>query len=455
MDRILIVDDEDANRFGVGQYLESVGYEVSAAGSLAEARKKIARERISTVLLDVRLPDGDGISFIDEIRKLDPGLPVVVITGYGTIPMAVEAMKKGGDNFLTKPVDMAELEVVIGKCVSLGALRRENRVLRARPAVLNPYIGESKAMKKVMALVEAATRHSSSVLLRGETGTGKGMMARYIHEHGLNASEPFVELNCAGLKGEFLESELFGHSKGAFTGAVDMKKGLLEKAHRGTLFLDEIGDMDLRVQSKFLKVLEEKKFRPLGKVEEQYSKFRLISATHQNLETLMEKGDFRKDLFFRINTLVINLPLLRERLEDLPALASHLLSFITSKRVPPAIHADVLPLLESYHWPGNVRELHNVLERAWILSEGKELSRAFFTHLELPVSGEALGRSEASSGEEAMKLQDAERRHIVRVLGESGGNVPKAAKVLGVSRATLYRKLSKFGISPGGVGKWS
>ncbi len=440
---LLLIDDEPAIRFGIAKYLEGEGFRITEAACLAEARERLVKQGFGAILLDVKLPDGEGIDFLKEIREHDPSVPVVVITGHGTIPMAVEAMRRGADHFLTKPVDLKELEILLNKAMQIGTLRRENRALRERPRMLSPHLGDSPAMQRIEPLLAAACRHRSPLLLRGETGTGKGLMARHVHQNSGERDEPFVELNCAGLKGEFLETELFGHSKGAFTGAVETKEGLLERAHRGTLFLDEIGDMDLTVQAKFLKVLEEKRFRPLGRVEERVSDFRLICATHQDLEKRIESGEFRRDLFYRINTLSIILPPLRERTREMPQLVSHLLRFIVQGRAVPEVGKEVLGLLCSYPWPGNLRELHNVLERAWILSDGKKLRPEHFSSLgpSLP----APAGSDPTNG--PSDLDSAEKRHIEQVLREVKGDVNRAAKLLGVSRATLYRKITRHALA--------
>lgn len=442
MKRILLIDDEPAVRFGISKYLESEGFLVSEAACLEEAREILQSHEFGAVLLDVRLPDGDGIEFLKEIRSVDTTVPVILITGHGTIAMAVEAMRHGADQFLTKPVDLRELEVFLTKSMQIGSLRKENRALKERPSAIQPYLGKSPAMQQIFPLLEAAYRHKTSVLLQGETGTGKGLIARLIHEKGTEQGGPFVELNCAGLKGEFLESELFGHAKGAFTGAVQAKEGLLERAHKGTLFLDEIGDMDITVQSKFLKVLEDKRFRPLGRLDEKVSDFRLISATHQDLQKFIEDRQFRQDLFFRINTLTIVLPPLRDRMEDLEEVVAHMFRFISSRRESPTLKPEIFDLLRAYRWPGNLRELHNVLERAWILADGGELEREHFAGL-LPA---ASGHLPPSPDPGLMDLNQAERRHIIQILGKTDGNVPKAAKILGVSRATLYRKISQHKI---------
>jgi len=440
MKKVLLVDDEPAVRFGICRYLESQGIQVFEAASIQEARTALEREVFGSILLDVRLPDGSGMDLLKEIRRQDAAVPVILITGHGTIAMAVEAMREGADHFLTKPVDLRELEVLLAKSLELGTLRREHRALKERPRVLSPFLGSCPAMARLVPLLEAACRHRSPVLLRGETGTGKGLLARLIHEKSAQRAEPFVELNCAGLKGEFLESELFGHAKGAFTGAVQEKEGLLERAHRGTLFLDEIGDMDVTVQSKFLKVLEEKRFRPLGKVEEKVSDFRLICATHQDLEKAIQEGRFRQDLYYRINTLTILLPPLRERLADFEAIVNHLLAFIAGSRKVPTLTPEALTILKAYRWPGNLRELHNVLERAFILSDGKVLEAHHFAGLTAHFAHHAEGPDEEP---QALDLKSAEKAHIAKILRLAGGNVPEAARILGVSKATLYRKMAQ------------
>jgi DNA-binding NtrC family response regulator len=441
MRSILIVDDEDSIRVALRAFLENVGFEVVEASSLAVARKTLAEIRYDAILLDAFLTDGSGVEFINEIRNVDPTVPVIMMTGQGTIPMAVEAMRRGADHFLTKPVDLKELEVYLGKSLQIGSLRRSNRALRERPPSIAPFFGQSEAWRAVMPLVEAACKHKTNVLIRGDTGTGKGLMARYIHANSWNGTEPFVELNCAGLKGEFLETELFGHTKGAFTGAGDAKEGLIERAHRGTLFLDEIGDMDQIIQGKFLKVLEEKRFRPLGRVDEKVSDFRLISATNQDLEKRIATGDFRRDLFFRINTLVIALPPLRDRREDIPGMANHMLRFISGHRKEPVLTPEVLAALEFYDWPGNARELHNVLERAWILADGQEIRADHLANLSRVVH--APEDAEQAPG---LDLDAAEKSQIIRVLKQVRGRVPEAAKILGISRPTLYRKISQHQI---------
>jgi DNA-binding NtrC family response regulator len=436
MKTILMVDDEPAVRFGVSKYLESEGFSVAEAACLAEAREAMSKRSFGALLLDVKLPDGTGIDFLKEIRAQDSTIPIVVITGHGSISMAVEAMRLGADHFLTKPVDLRELDVLLTKSIQIGSLRRENRALKERPVVMAPYFGESAALERIGPYLAAALRHRSPLLLRGETGTGKGLVAKYIHDRGPDPGEPFVELNCAALKGELLESELFGHARGAFTGAVDAKEAQGPPA----LFLTKSGDMDVAVQAKFLKVLEEKRFRPLGRVEERVSDFRLISATHQDLEKLILAGQFRQDLLYRINTLTIQMPPLRDRLDELPGLVEHLLKFITRGRGKVAVDENILDLFRAYGWPGNLRELHNVLERAYILSDGSALHVGYFASLGPPLP------QELPSREDHLDLDSAEKSHIAKVLLRVKGNIPEAAQLLGVSRATLYRKITQHGI---------
>ena len=337
--------------------------------------------------------------------------------------------------FLLKPVSMPKLDVFLRKSLELGDLRRKNLTHQRLSGKTQPYFGESPAMGKVMELASVAAENNSAVLLCGETGTGKGVLAKWIHEHGPSKSGPFVEVNCSGLKGELLTSELFGHVRGAFTSAIQDRQGLIEVADRGTLFLDEIGDMDLAVQAQFLKVIEEKCFRRLGEVIVRKSDFRLITATNKDLAEETRKGRFRNDLFFRINVFPIHMPPLRERLDDLPELVRHLLTSFPASRTE--ISPEVMSMLKTYPWPGNIRELKNVLERALLLSRGGPLSIGHFHGMDISV-----GSSQAV-GEEMKDLDLIERDHIKAVIERSGGDVTEAAKILGVSRATLYRKLKR------------
>ena len=433
---ILMVDDEPAVLFGYARYFASAGYETADAANLAEARKAVQARRFDAVLLDLNLPDGNGLDWIPSLREEHPAVAIIVITGQGDIPTAVEAMRRGADNFLVKPVDMEGLDVSLRKSLELSALRRADRLSRRlKKQAEEPCFGGSAAMAKVQEALALMSENDSPVLLQGETGTGKGVCARWIHDHGMRKDAPLVELNCSAMHGELLASELFGHAKGAFTSAHQSKQGLIEAADGGTLFLDEIGDMDPAVQAQLLKVIEEKTYRRLGETANRQSDFRLICATNKDLPEEVAQGRFRSDLYFRINLFPITLPPLRERTGDIPLLVEHLLS--RAGRADRPAPQEVMDVLLAYPWPGNIRELRNVLERAVLLCRGGRLTREHFPGIGAPQSG-------ASSGprpQRAKNLKDVEKEYLQNLLTESGGDLMRVAEVLGVSRATLYRKI--------------
>lgn len=434
---ILVVDDEPATLFGFSKYLTGAGYNVKEASCLSEAREIIWTQRFDAIILDLNLPDGNGIEWISKIRESYPDMAVVVITGRADIPLAVDAMRRGADNFLTKPVSMIDLDVFLRKSLELSSLRRKELTRQRLNKESQPFFGESPAMKMVMELATVAAENDSAVLLQGDTGTGKGVLAKWIHEHGSRATGPFVEVNCSSLKGDLLSSELFGHVKGAFTSSVQDRQGLIEVADGGTLFLDEIADMDIAVQAQFLKVIEDKCYRRLGDVGLRKSNFRLIAATNRDLSEEVHAGRFRNDLFYRINIFPISMPSLRERLEDLPGLVRHILSFLGSP--DDEITAEVMSLLMSYPWQGNIRELKNVLERAVLIARGAHLNPGHFL---------GLGAGTKRPVTEGFRaLEEIEADHIRGVIGSSGGNMNKAAEMMNISRATLYRKIKKYGIS--------
>jgi DNA-binding NtrC family response regulator len=438
-DRILVVEDEQVVRFGIRDFLESRGFGVQEAVSLEQARASFQRERPDAVVIDYSLPDGNALDLLPEIHGVDPQLPVVVLTGHGSIDLAVRAIKEGAENFLTKPVELPVLAVVLERALENQRNRRRQAARQSRRAreEVDPFVGTSAAVVELAREAAMALRSEGPILIQGETGSGKGVLARWLHEHGARRDEPFVDLNCAGLSRDFLESELFGHSRGAFTGAVNEKKGLFEVAHRGTLFLDEMGDLDPAVQPKVLKVIEDKRFRRLGEVADRQVDVFLIAATNQELANMVRDGRFRSDLFFRINTIPLAVPPLRERREDIAPLALRLLEQLGRDLGRPRarLSPGALEALRAYSWPGNVRELRNVLERAVLRAEEREIHPSDFRFA--PV----LAESAATGGQ---TLAELERQQIEKVLGEERGRVANAAQRLGIPRSTLYQKLKEL-----------
>ncbi len=431
---ILMVDDEPAVLFGYGRYFAKVGYETAEALSLAEARKAFQSRRFDAVLLDLNLPDGNGLDWIRSLREEYPDTAVIVISGQGDIPTAVEAMRLGADNFLVKPVDMDGLHVFLKKSLELSALRRADRLTqRMKKRDEETCFGQSPAMAKVRESAVLMTENDSPVLLQGETGTGKGVCARWIHTHSGRKTGPLLELNCSMLQGDLMASELFGHARGAFTSAHQSKQGLIEVADGGTLFLDEIGDMEIPVQAQLLKIIEEKTYRRVGETHTRQSDFRLICATNRELSEEVRKGRFRSDLFFRINLFPITLPPLRERPEDISQLVEYFLNQAgcAEQQVPP----EVRDLLRSYGWPGNIRELRNVVERAMLLARRGAFSLEHFPGLG---GGPASG---APVQKKPQGLKEIEKEYIQTLIAASGGDMKKVAEALDISRATLYRKL--------------
>jgi DNA-binding NtrC family response regulator len=441
MSTVLVIDDDAQMRGVLTLYLKRLGHTVVEAATLAEGRALQATEDPDLTIVDYHLPDGTAFDLIGSTRERGSAEAIIVLTGLGTIDLAVRAIKAGAEQFLTKPVDLESLGILVRRTLESQRDRRQ-RALSAVTAqdAVNPFLGSSRKIREIREMAEAVVDSEAPVLVLGETGTGKGVLARWLHGRSPRRSEPFVDLNCAGLSHELVESELFGHRRGAFTGAVGNKPGLLEVADGGSLFLDEIGDLELAVQPKLLKVLEEGSFRRVGDVSSRSADVRLIAATHKNLGAMVQAQKFREDLLFRINTLVFELPPLRERGEDLSELVQVLLVELSRKkgRVVPSLSPDALALLGRYRWPGNIRELRNVLERALLFAKGDVLDR---TTLRFDRS---LDPEEKETS--ALTLDEAERRHIAGVLRGAGGQVEKAAQVLSLSRSSLYAKLKKYGI---------
>jgi DNA-binding NtrC family response regulator len=443
--RILIVDDEPGIRFGVRDFLESEGLEVDEAESVATAEKAVRESRPDAVVLDHMLPDGTALDLLPRLKEIDPSLPVVVLTGHASIDLAVRAVKEGADQFLSKPVELPALLVLLKRLLESQKERRRQIAGRTRQAreAIDPFVGTSAVIRRLAEDARRVAGSSSPILIEGETGSGKGVLARWLHRNGPRADEPFVDLNCAGLSREFLETELFGHEKGAYTGAVSSKPGLLEVAHRGVAFLDEIGDLDPQVQPKLLKVLEDHRFRRLGEVRDRQVDVQLFAATHQDLSTLTGEKNFRSDLYYRISTLPLRVPALRERPEDIPILARRLLEGFSADlgRRGLTLSEAAQARLGQYSWPGNVRELRNVLERALLLS-GRDVIEPGDLRFEGP-GGTAVETARAGA---PMTLEELERQHIARVLDNLGGRVAEASQRLGIPRSTLYQKIKRFGI---------
>jgi DNA-binding NtrC family response regulator len=440
-DRILVVEDEPALRVGLRNFLESRGFAVSEAPDLKTARGLFQRERPDIVVLDYLLPDGNALDFLPELLAVDRQLPVILLTGHGSIDLAVRAIKEGAENFLTKPVELPALSIVIDRALEN---QRNRRRLAARQTQqerdeVDPFVGNSPAIRELAREAELALRSAGPILIQGETGSGKGVLARWLHEQGARRDEPFVDLNCAGLSREFLESELFGHARGAFTGAVNEKKGLFEVAHRGTLFLDEIGDLDPVVQPKVLKAIEDKRFRRMGEVADRQVDVFLIAATNRDLVGMAAEGKFRRDLMFRINTFPLALPLLQERREDIAPLSLRLLARLGRDLGRPGkrLTTEAVEALRAYPWPGNVRELRNVLERAVLRAEGNEIHPADF-RLVPPAASAIADRGQTLAEQEIGQIETA--------LREARGNVVEAARRLGIARSTVYQKLKEHGL---------
>jgi DNA-binding NtrC family response regulator len=434
--KILLIEDNDATRFGFVRYFTKEGYDVKEAPELATAASAMDTDSFDAIVLDINLPDGNGINFIDKVRAADANIPIIVITGAGDIQTAVLAMQHGADNFLTKPIDNAALAVFLRKTLEIGDIKRHASARQRLEKKDEIYFGESTIMQDVIELAKIAASSDSPVLITGETGTGKGMLSKWIHRNSKRSKNEFVEVNCSGLRGELLAREIFGNSRGAYTSADQDRKGLLDIADRGTLLLDEIGDMGLEVQAQFLKVLEDKSFRRLGDTKLMKSNFRLISATNHDIHDLVQKGLFRQDLYFRINLIVIHIPPLRERSEEFSDILSHILRELGSS--PAVISEGIMEILKSYHWPGNIRELRNVLERALLLTpKGANLRLSHFSWLH-----NHLHRKHADTGTKT--VQEVEESHIIDVLDRVEGNIDLAAKNLNLSRATLYRRLKKL-----------
>ena len=444
---ILVVEDNRDFRTAMRMLLGREHHAVQEAGNAAEALDLLERQSFDLVLLDLGLPDLDGLELLLRLHRVDEDVAIIVLTGRGDIETVVEAMKRGAENFLVKPVERDPLLAAVDRAIATSRLRvraRSSSAERSRSVVGEP-VGDSKGMRNVRDLARRVAETDASVVITGGSGTGKGLVAQMIHRLSRRSAAAFLDLNCAALPPQFLESELFGHERGAFTDAHEAKMGLLEVAHGGTVFLDEIAELDPVVQSKLLKALEDRRFRRLGGIRDISVDVRLIVATSADLRSRVEEGVFRKDLFYRLNVFEIVIPDLRERHEDILPIALHLvnqLNPVVGRRIV-RIDPAAVALMESYPWPGNVRELRNVVERAMILARGDEISPQHLpTEIHRP--------SAAGTGHgELRPLAEVEADHIRQVLAATDGNMKRAAAALGIARSTLYRKLSEHGIEEG------
>jgi DNA-binding NtrC family response regulator len=452
--RILVVDDEEIVRESLAGWLDKDGYAVEQAPDGPSALARLRDQPFSIVITDLKMPGMDGLALQAEAKKLRPDLAVVIMTAFATVDSAVSAMKQGAFDYLVKPFDPEELTMMMQKIVAQQELVRENAVLRKalkKEHQLQDLGSKAPAMQAVFELARSAARSSSTILILGESGAGKEVLARAIHAESPRAECPFVEVSCAALTETLLESELFGHEKGSFTGATARRKGKFESAHKGTLFLDEIGDIGPKLQLDLLRVLEERRFCRIGGNEQVEVDVRIIAATNKDLQRAVAGGTFREDLFYRLNVIPIRLPPLRDRREDVPMLVDHFLERLSAEleRHIEGVSAQAMSALMLHPWPGNVRELRNVLERGAVVARGSiiELDDLGLSPTSAPPV-EAARLAVATSPTDS--LDEVERRHIAAVLADTGFNVSQSARVLGVDRVTLYNKMRKYGLKRDG-----
>jgi len=449
--RVLVVDDEAKMRRVLELMLLQMGCRVDTAANGREALDFLDRQAVDLVITDLKMPQLDGMGLLRNLRKQDNEIPVIVITAYGTVENAVEAMKQGAFDYLLRPFELETLEAVVQRALKVGRIQRENRFLKDEVRkVWQGLIGHSAAIKKVYQGIEQVAAAKTSVMILGETGTGKEMVARAIHEASPRRDNLFVPVNCAAIPADILESELFGHSRGAFTGAYKDRIGKFELAQGGTLFLDEITEMDFHLQAKLLRVLQEKTIERLGSNQPIELDIRIIAATNRDPAEAVEQKKLRQDLYYRLNVFAIKLPPLRERFGDIPLLAHHFLEKHASELgyICPDITPGALEWLEKYPWPGNVRELENMMERALVLTRGQEsISLAHLPDVEEPsASLEQLHGSQTGSLALGPQLEALEKSLIRRALETSGDNKAEAARILEISERSLWYKVKKYGL---------
>jgi len=454
---ILVVDDEAGVRTSLRGILGDEGYQVETLDSGEACLAALERGRYDLLLLDVWLPRMDGIETLSRLRSLDADLPVVMISGHGSVETAVKAVRMGAQDFVEKPLSLEKTLLVVKNALRQRKLEAENRALKQQVEHRWEMVGESGGIRALRAEIAQAAPSNGRVLIYGENGTGKELVARNIHLQSLRAEGPFVEVNCAAIPEELIESELFGHTRGAFTGALAAKKGKFELAHGGTLFLDEVGDMSLKTQAKVLRVLQEQRVEPVGGSAGIGVDVRVIAATNKRLPEQIRRGQFREDLFFRLNVLPFHVPPLRERREDVPLLARHFIVQISAEygKRPKELAAEALELLVRHQWPGNCRELRNTIERLVIMTPGERIEAR-----QLPASllGELAAPSDGAVQDIVDEIDDFpslsaareefEKRYIWRKYRECGGNMSRTADLLKVERSNLYRKMKAYGLLP-------
>jgi len=450
MPSILIVDDEPGVRSALTGVLKDEGYDVEAVESGEACLERLLRQAYDVVLLDIWLPGMDGLATLARMRERQIEAQVVIISGHGNIESAVRAIKMGAFDFVEKPLSLEKTVLVVRNALRQRRLEAENQALRAKVDAQHTLVGESYAIEQLREQIAMAAPTNGRVLIMGENGTGKELVARSIHAMSRRRTGPFVEVNCAAIPEELIESELFGHVRGAFTGAVADRRGKFEAAHGGTIFLDEIGDMSLKTQAKVLRVLQEQVMEAVGGSTRIRVDARVVAATNKDLPAEIRTGRFREDLYFRLNVIPIYVAPLRDRTEDIPILADHFMAMMAKEygRRPKVFERDAITVLQQYGWPGNVRELRNVVERLMIMVPGDRITSRDLAFLEQTSVGGGNGARQPPLVALHEARDQFERDYILRALAQQHGNISRTAEVLGVERSNLYRKMRAFGIAP-------
>ena len=451
MQSILIVDDEKSIRESLTGILQDEGFTPTSVDNGEKAIEKISEDKPDLILLDIWMPGMDGLETLTKIRDIYPDQLVVMMSGHGTIETAVRATKLGAYDFIEKPLSLEKVLLCIQNAVKIGQLVEENRELKAKIGKEHEMIGRSKLIRELKEQIKIAAPTSGWILITGENGTGKELVARSIHHNSRRHDKPFVEVNCAAIPEELIESELFGHEKGSFTGATTQRRGKFDQAHQGTLFLDEIGDMSLKTQAKVLRILQEHKFERVGGNKTIEVDVRVIAATNKDLEKEISGGQFREDLYYRLNVIPFHVPPLRERNSDIPHLATHFLEYFCSKesRETKSLDEDAMKAIQEYAWPGNVRELKNLIERLVIMSPGNTITRG-----QLPQS--IFGKQQLTSTDHGSitlsadtyrtAKEEFEKEFLVQKLGENDWNISRTAEAIEIERSNLHRKIKSYGI---------